>query len=76
MLTQVLQTYPHPIAYAYGNVYRTRSKPEQLDQILRCAEAMTRYLSTKRDRFLISLCYLPKNPLGVAETALSHLIFN
>ena len=45
MLTQVLQTYPQPIAYAYGNVYRTRSKPEQLDQILRCADVMTRYLS-------------------------------
>jgi len=45
MLTQVLQTYPQPIAYAYGNVYRTRSKPEQLDQILRCAEVTARYLS-------------------------------
>lgn len=45
MLTQVLQTHPQPIAYAYGNVYRARSKPEQLDQILRCAEVTTRYLS-------------------------------
>ena len=44
MLTQVLQTYPQPIAYAYGNVYRTHSKPVQLDQILRCAEVTTRYL--------------------------------
>jgi len=32
---------------AYGNVY-AHSKPEQLDQILRCA-VMTRYLSAKRD---------------------------
>lgn len=44
MLTQVLQTYPQPIAYAYGNVYRTRSQAEKLDQILRCAEVTTRYL--------------------------------
>lgn len=44
MLNQVLQTYPQPVAYAYGNIYRTRSKAEQLDQILRCAEVLTRYL--------------------------------
>ncbi|MBD2165902.1 hypothetical protein H6G04_16005 [Calothrix membranacea FACHB-236] len=44
MLTQVLQTYPQPIAYAYGNIYRTLSPAEQLDQILRCAEVTTRYL--------------------------------
>ncbi|MCU0550077.1 MAG: hypothetical protein MUC48_12075 [Leptolyngbya sp. Prado105] len=47
MLTEVLQTYPQPIAYAYGNVYRSRSrsKPEELDQIFRCAEVTARYLS-------------------------------
>lgn len=45
MLNHVLQTYPQPIAYAYGNVHRSRSKPEQLDQILRCAEVIARYLS-------------------------------
>lgn len=47
MMTKVLQTYPQPIAYAYGNVYRaqTRSQPEHLDQILRCAEVTARYLS-------------------------------
>lgn len=44
MLTQVLQTYPQPIAYAYANIYRTRSQAEKLDQILRCAEVTTRYL--------------------------------
>lgn len=45
MLTQVIQTYPQPIAYAYGNVYRAGSQPVHLDQILRCAEVTTRYLS-------------------------------
>ena len=45
MLTEVLQTYPQPIAYAYGNIYRARSQPEKLDQILRCAEVTVRYLS-------------------------------
>lgn len=45
MLTKVLQTYPQPIAYAYGKVYRTRSEVAQLDQILRCAEVTARYLS-------------------------------
>ncbi|BAY42153.1 hypothetical protein NIES2111_65490 (plasmid) [Nostoc sp. NIES-2111] len=44
MLTQVQQTYPQPIAYAYTNIYRTRSQAEKLDQILRCAEVTTRYL--------------------------------
>ncbi len=45
MLTNVLQTYPQPIAYAYGRVLRARSDTEQLDQILRCAEVTTRYLA-------------------------------
>lgn len=45
MLNHVLNTYPQPIAHAYGNVYRAKSKPEQLDQIFRCAEVTTRYLS-------------------------------
>ncbi|MBD2526577.1 ATP-binding protein [Nostoc sp. FACHB-133] len=44
MLTQVLQTYPQPIAYAYANIYRTLSPAGKLDQILRCAEVTTRYL--------------------------------
>ncbi len=44
MLTQVLQTYPQPIAYAYGNIQRARSQTGKLDQILRCAEVTTRYL--------------------------------
>jgi hypothetical protein len=44
MLTQVLQTYPQPIAYAYGKIYRTGSNAERLDQIIRCAEVTTRYL--------------------------------
>lgn len=44
MLNPVLQTYPQPIAYAYANIYRTRSQAEKLDQILRCAEVTTRYL--------------------------------
>ncbi|MBE7556745.1 MAG: hypothetical protein HS126_37325 [Anaerolineales bacterium] len=46
MLTNVLQTYPHPIAYAYGRVVRAGSDIERLDQILRCAEVTTRYLAT------------------------------
>lgn len=45
MLTQVLQTYPQPIAYAYGRVVRAGSEIERLDQILRCAEVTTRYLA-------------------------------
>lgn len=45
MLSNVLNTYPQPIAYAYGNVYRAMSKPEKLDQIFRCAEVTARYLS-------------------------------
>ena len=45
MLNHVLNTYPQPIAHAYGNVYRAKSKPEHLDQIFRCAEVTTRYLS-------------------------------
>jgi len=45
MLKEVLQTYPQPIAYAYGNIYRAGSEPGQLDQIMRCAEVTTRYLA-------------------------------
>lgn len=45
MLQNILNTYPQPIAYAYGNVYRANSKPEKLDQILRCAEVTARYLA-------------------------------
>lgn len=45
MLNHILNTYPQPIAYAYGNVYRAKSKPEKLDQILRCAEVTARYLA-------------------------------
>ncbi len=45
MLTNVLQTYPQPIAYAYGRVVRAGSDIERLDQILRCAEVTTRYLA-------------------------------
>ncbi|MEI6063565.1 MAG: ATP-binding protein [Pseudanabaena sp. ELA748] len=45
MLIDVLQTYPQPIAYAYGNIHRARSEPERLDQIMRCAEVTTRYLA-------------------------------
>ena len=41
MLIQVLQSYSQPTC-VYGNVYRTR---EQLDQVLRCAEVMTPYIS-------------------------------
>ncbi|MCJ8282526.1 MAG: hypothetical protein MJK14_22550 [Rivularia sp. ALOHA_DT_140] len=44
MLNEVLQTYPQPIAYAYGNIHRARSNAAKLDQILRCAEVTTRYL--------------------------------
>ncbi|MBA3923404.1 MAG: hypothetical protein H0X31_17600, partial [Nostocaceae cyanobacterium] len=44
MLSQVQQTYPQPIAYAYANIHRARSQAEKLDQILRCAEVTTRYL--------------------------------
>jgi len=45
MLQHILNTYPQPIAYAYGNVYRALSKPEKLDQIFRCAEVTARYLA-------------------------------
>lgn len=45
MLHHILNTYPQPIAYAYGNVYRAKSNPEKLDQIFRCAEVTARYLS-------------------------------
>lgn len=47
VLTKVLQTYPQPIAYAYGCILRSSSKsePEQLDRILRCAEVTARYLT-------------------------------
>jgi uncharacterized protein with HEPN domain len=45
MLIDVLQTYPQPIAYAYGNIHRASSEPERLDQIMRCAEVTTRYLA-------------------------------
>lgn len=45
MLKNILLTYPQPIAYAYGNIHRASSEPEQLDQIMRCAEVSTRYLS-------------------------------
>lgn len=45
MLTNVSQTYPQPIAYAYGRVVRAGSDFERLDQILRCAEVITRYLA-------------------------------
>jgi hypothetical protein len=45
MLNEVIQTYPQPIAYAYGNVFRALSKPTQLDQIVRCAEVTARYLA-------------------------------
>ena len=38
MLKDVLQTYPQPIAYAYGNIHRASSEPERLDLIMRCAE--------------------------------------
>ncbi|MBW4671584.1 MAG: hypothetical protein KME60_30200 [Cyanomargarita calcarea GSE-NOS-MK-12-04C] len=44
MLSQVQQTYPQPIAYAYASIHRARSQAEKLDQILRCAEVTTRYL--------------------------------
>ena len=44
MLNEVLQTYPQPIAYAYGNIHRARSNSAKLDQIMRCAEVTTRYL--------------------------------
>jgi Putative ATP-dependent DNA helicase recG C-terminal len=44
MLSQVQQTYPQPIAYAYANIHRARSQAEKLDQILRCAEVTSRYL--------------------------------
>lgn len=42
---QFLNVYPQPIAYSYGNIYRARSNSETLDQILRCAEVVARYLS-------------------------------
>jgi predicted HTH transcriptional regulator len=47
VLTKVLHTYPQPIAYAYGCILRSSSKsePEQLDRILRCAEVTARYLT-------------------------------
>jgi predicted HTH transcriptional regulator len=47
VLTKVLHTYPQPIAYAYGCIERSSSKsePEQLDRILRCAEVTARYLT-------------------------------
>ena len=47
MLNKVIQTYPQPIASAYGQVLRSDSKsePEQLDRILRCAEVTARYLT-------------------------------
>jgi hypothetical protein len=43
MLLQVQQTNPQPIAYAYANIHRARSQAKKLDQILRCAEVITRY---------------------------------
>ena len=35
--------YPQPIAFSYGRVLRAGSDIERLDQILRCAEVITRY---------------------------------
>ena len=60
VLTKVLQTYPQPIAYAYGCILRSSSKsePEQLDRILRCAEVTARYSTSgchKVHFFILSL---------------------
>ena len=35
--------YPQPIAFSYGRVLRAGSEIERLDQILHCAEVITRY---------------------------------
>ncbi len=44
-MQKVEKLYPQPIAYSYGRVLRARSEIERLDQILRCAEVVTRYVA-------------------------------
>ena len=45
MLREVLQTYPQPIAQAYGRVVRSIPSNSRLDAILRTAEVTARYVA-------------------------------
>ena len=44
-MNKIEQLYPQPIAYSYGRILRAENDVIKLDQILRCAEVITRYLA-------------------------------